>query len=218
MEQLEFSLSQVMLSRSDDQVAQAIEIVFYLVRDVQPYLRSQVMRLLAALLALALLGITPTSAHQPVFLEDRDTTASKGPLLVDGTVSFAVQASFAKAGQKKAFRAALKDGDQLAVQYLIIDQRPSNGLKNSLLPQVTITAPDGKKTVMKINERTLFYEKYTSTNYFYLSRLKAPAKEGIYSFTITARAKSAVTIAVGEREIPGDVVRGPMPAPSSSPN
>ena len=164
-------------------------------------------RLLAALLAITLLGLTPASAHQPVFLRDTDTTPAKGPLLVDGTVSFAVQASFNKAGEKKAFRAALKDGDQLAVQYLIIDQAPSNRLKNSLLPQVTITAPDGKKTVMKITERTVFYEKYSGTNYFYLSRLSAPAKAGIYSFVIAARAKSAVTIAVGEQEIPGDVVR-----------
>jgi hypothetical protein len=169
--------------------------------------RNRMKKLLAALFALTLLGLTPASAHQPVFLLDTDTTAAKGPLLVDGTVSFAVQASFAKAGQKKAFRAALKDGDQLAVQYLIMDQPPSNRLKNSLLPQVTITAPDGKKTVMKITERTLFYEKYTGTNYFYLSRIEAPAKAGIYSFVITARAKSAVTIAVGEQEIPGDVIR-----------
>ena len=170
-------------------------------------LDSRMKRLLTAVLVFTFLALSPASAHQPVFLLDTDTTAAKGPLLVDGTVSFAVQASFAKAGQKKAFRAALKDGDQLAVQYLIMDQPPSNRLKNNLLPQVTITAPDGKKTVMKITERTVFYEKYSGTNYFYLSRLSAPAKAGIYSFVITARAKSAVTIAVGEQEIPGDVVR-----------
>jgi hypothetical protein len=164
-------------------------------------------RLLTVVLVFTFLALSPASAHQPVFLLDTDTTAAKGPLLVDGTVSFAVQASFAKAGQKKAFRAALKDGDQLAVQYLIMDQPPSNRLKNNLLPQVTITAPDGKKTVMKITERTVFYEKYSGTNYFYLSRLSAPAKAGIYSFVITARAKSAVTIAVGEQEITGEVIR-----------
>ena len=66
-------------------------------------------KLIAALLALSLLGITPASAHQPVDLLDSDTTPSAGPLLVDGTVSFAVRASFTKAGQKKAFRAALKE-------------------------------------------------------------------------------------------------------------
>ena len=152
--------------------------------------------------------MTPAIAHQPVFLLDTDTTAAKGPLLVDGTVSFAVQASFSKSGEKRAFRAGLKDGDLLAVQYLIMDKRPSNGLKNSKLPQLVITAPDGTKTVMKLSERTPFYEPYSGTNYFYLSRLQVPAKEGIYSFTLTSRAKSAVTIAVGEQEIRGEVSRG----------
>jgi hypothetical protein len=32
-------------------------------------------KLLAALFALTLLGLTPASAHQPVFLLDTDTTA-----------------------------------------------------------------------------------------------------------------------------------------------
>ena len=164
-------------------------------------------KLLILVLTTALLAPLQAAAHQPVSLLVSDTSAANGPLLVDGTVSFAVQASFAKAGQKKAFRAALKDGDQLAVQYLIIDQPPSNQLKNKRLPKVVVTAPDGKKTVMKITERTLFYEKYTGTNYFYLSRIDAPAKAGIYSFTVTSRAKSAVTIAVGEQEIPGEVIR-----------
>ena len=80
-------------------------------------LDSRMKKLLTAVLVFTFLALSPASAHQPVFLLDTDTTAAKGPLLVDGTVSFAVQASFAKAGQKKAFRAALKDGDQLAVQY-----------------------------------------------------------------------------------------------------
>ena len=64
-------------------------------------------RVFATVLALSLLGITPATAHQPVFLLDTDTTAAKGPLLVDGTVSFAVQASFNKSGEKRAFRACL---------------------------------------------------------------------------------------------------------------
>ena len=73
-------------------------------------------RLIAVVMAFALLGLAPASAHQPVVLLNSDTTPSAGPLLVDGTVSFAVRAAFSKAGQKKAFRAALKEGDQLDVQ------------------------------------------------------------------------------------------------------
>jgi len=50
------------------------------------------------LLLLTFLGSTSAHAHQPVVLLDSDTTASKGPLLLDGTISFAVRASFTKPG------------------------------------------------------------------------------------------------------------------------
>lgn len=164
-------------------------------------------KLFSIVLALSLLGITPAIAHQPVFLLDTDTTAAKGPLLVDGTVSFAVRASFAKAGQKKAFRAGLQEGEQLDVQYLIVDKRPENKLKSSQLPQLVITSLSGKKTIMKFTERTAFYEPWGRTNYFYLSRISEVAEAGIYSFVITARSKAAITLGVGVKEVPGEVVR-----------
>jgi hypothetical protein len=173
--------------------------------------------------AFALSSLAPASAHQPVPLLDTDTTAEQGPLLVDGTVSFAVRASFSKSGQKRAFRAGLKEGDQLAVQYLIVDKKPENALKNSQLPQLVITSPTGKKITIKINERSPFYEPYGGTNYFYLARYSAPAQAGIYQFLITSRAKAGITVAVGEKEIRGEVARGPAPTitptptPSSAP-
>ena len=165
----------------------------------------------ALITAMSALTISPASAHQPVVLLDTDTTAEKGPLLVDGTISFAIRASFTKSGQKKAFRAALKEGDQLDVQYLIVDKKPENTLKNTLLPQLVITSPTGKKTTIKFTERTKFYEPWGRTNYLYLARISTPAEAGIYSFVATSRAKSAITIAVGEKEVTGEVLRGPAP-------
>jgi hypothetical protein len=165
-------------------------------------------KFIAAILALNLLGIMPASAHQPVVLLDSDTTPSAGPLLVDGTVSFAIRAAFNKAGQKKAFRAQLQEGDQLDVQYLIVDKKPENKLKNSKLPQLVITSPSGKRTVMKFTERTEFYEPYGRTTYLYLGRLSEVGEAGVYSFVTTARAKAEITIAVGVKEIPGEVSRG----------
>ena len=167
-------------------------------------------------LALAATMATPASAHQPVFLLPTDTTPNAGPLLVDGTVSFAIRASFTKSGQKQAFRAALKEGDVLEVQYLIIDKKPENLLKNTLLPQLVITSPLGKKFTMKITERTKFLEEYSRTMYLYLGRYTAPAEAGIYQFVATSRARAAITIAVGYQEIPGQVLRGPAPTPVAS--
>ena len=176
-------------------------------------------------IAIALLGAFvlpsyPANAHQPVVLLNSDTTAAKGPLLVDGTVSFAVRASFTKPGEKKAFRAGFKAGDQLSVQLLIVDKKPENKLKSSQLPTVVITDPIGASTTLKISERTKFFEPYSSTNYLYLARYTSTAKEGIYSFMVTSRAKSAVTIAVGDREVQGEVTRGqvtPTPVVSATP-
>jgi len=175
-------------------------------------MRRNLILLITAVLASAVIPFA--SAHQPVQLLNTDTSPNAGPLLVDGTISFAIRASFTKSGQKKAFRAALKEGDQLAVQYLIVDKKPESALKNAQLPQLVITSPTGKKITIKINERSPFYEPYGGTNYFYLARYVAPAEAGIYQFLVTSRAKAGITIAVGEKEIRGDVLRGPAPVPT----
>ena len=177
-------------------------------------------RLLSAFIALALAATlaAPASAHQPVFLLSTDRTPNAGPLLVDGTVSFAIRASFTKSGQKQAFRAALKDGDSLEIQYLIVDKKPENTLKSTKLPQLVVTSPSGKKLTMKLNERTKFYEPYGRTNYLYLARYSAPAEAGIYQFVATSRARAAITIAVGDREVPGEVLRGAAPVATPTPS
>lgn len=170
--------------------------------------RLPMRKILAAILAFALLGTSSAVAHQPVDLLTSDTTAAKGPLLVDGTVSFAVRAAFTKAGQKRAFRAQYQEGDALEVQYLIIDKKPESALKMSQLPTLVITAPDGSKVTMKLNERTKFYEPYGGTNFLYLGRYSGVAQAGIYNFVLTGRSKAAITLGVGSKEIPGEVTRG----------
>jgi len=169
----------------------------------------------ALVLALSIIPAGAATAHQPVFLLPTDTTPNAGPLLVDGTVSFAIRASFTKSGQKQAFRAALKEGDSLEVQYLIVDKKPESTMRSTLLPQLVITSPTGKKLTMKFTERTKYLEKYSRTTYLYLGRYSAPAEAGIYQFVATSRARAAVTIAVGDKEIPGEVLRGPAPTPAA---
>ena len=176
---------------------------------------------LTSLIAIFSLALpAAVQAHQPVVLLSSDTTPAKGPLLVDGTVSFAVRASFTKSGESRGFRAGFKAGDALAVQFLIVDKSPENKLKMSQMPTLVITSPTGVRTTLKLNERTKFFEPYSQTKYLYLSRLNRVAEEGIYSFTLTSRAKSAVTIAVGEREVTGEVLRGvkALPTPSVTPS
>jgi cytochrome b involved in lipid metabolism len=173
-----------------------------------------VRKILISALLLALITPVSASAHQPVTISNTETTAARGPLLVDGTISFAVRAAFTKSGQKKGFRFNLKQGEQLNFEYLIIDKAPENKLKNAQLPQVVITAPNGSKTTVKLNERNKF--SYSGTNYLYLYRNKAVGQSGTYNVDITAKSKAAITLVVGEKEIPGEVVRGASPTSNSS--
>lgn len=175
---------------------------------------------LSYLIAALLLLPVSANAHQPVVLTGADVTAAKGPLLTDGTISFAVRASFTKTGEKRAFRAAFKSGDQFSIQYLIFDKKPDNALRNTALPTVLITSPTNKRLTMQFTERTKFFEPFSSTNYLFLSRNSFAAEPGIYSILITSRGKADITIAIGDREVAGEVVRGALPSakPSTSPS
>jgi len=177
---------------------------------------------LVGVLASAILFSGVANAHQPLVLLDSDTSAASGPLIVDGTLSFAVRAAFTKAGQKKAFRAQFNKGDALTVQYLIVDKKPENAPRNKSLPTLVITDPAGSKVTMKFTERTKFYEPYSRVNYLYLGRYSSEAQSGIYSFMISSKGRAAITIGVGEKEgVVGEVVRGtyeaPKPVASSTP-
>lgn len=180
--------------------------------------RFDVRKFLVAVLLFTFIGSGMAFAHQPVVLLNTDTTAEKGPLLVDGTVSFAIRASFTKAGQKKAFRAQLKEGEMLSIQYLIVDKKPENTLRMSALPTFVITRPNGSTQTVKLNERTKFYEPFSKVNYFYLGRYNEVAQTGIYKFVIESKAKAGITIGVGDKEIFGEVIRGEVPSPTPTPS
>jgi hypothetical protein len=135
-------------------------------------------------LTLLICSITPALAHQPVNLSSANSTADRGPILVDGTISFAIRANFTKANQTQGFRAALKAGELVNFEYLIVDKAPENRLANNKLPVATITDPAGKKTVIKFTERSKFFEPFSRTNYLYLARFSQTAVDGIYKFTL----------------------------------
>ena len=155
--------------------------------------------------AFSLLNAGLATAHQPVELGSKNTRSEQGPILVDGTISFALRANFTKANQERGFRASLKQGELLNFEYLIIDKAPENKMALNKLPTVTITAPDGAKSIVKFTERTKFYEPYGRTNYLYLARFSNTALEGIYNFSIKSKAKASITVSTGSRETFGQV-------------
>jgi hypothetical protein len=160
-----------------------------------------------ALSAGSLIGAAPALAHQPVTLDSGDRTPARGPLLVDGTVSFAVYTTLARPQSKRGFRVGMRSGQSLQVQLLIVDQWPANALTAEQLPTVAVVSPTGQRFVLRPNERTPFYEPYSGTSFLYLARLTTTAVSGTYRVWVTGRSSATVraVVGVGYREVPGTV-------------
>ena len=168
----------------------------------------RVLIFLAVTVAVLLAGSSPAQAHQPVRLTAANSTADRGPLLVDGTVSFAVYATV-KGQQTRGFRFGLRSGQRLETQLLIVDKAPGNALAATALPEVVITDPRGNRTILTPDERSPFLEPYSGTKYLYLARLSGVGVGGTYQVLVRSRSTRPVeaVVAVGFREVPGSVVR-----------
>jgi hypothetical protein len=165
-------------------------------------------RILLISLAFVLLSPTQAWAHTPLELRSTDTTASAGPLIADGTVTFAVKAAFTDKDQTKAFRATFKKGDRINVKYLIADTKAAKAIKSSDLPTLTITSPSGTVTTMKLSKAKKYFEKGTKANYLSLGEFTSAAEAGTYSFNITSKRKSTMTVSIGENyKVKGKVTR-----------
>jgi hypothetical protein len=169
-----------------------------------------VRRFVALVLGLLLAGgLLPgsASAHQPVNLDSSDRSPAKGPLLLDGTVSFAVYAPLAARRMQRGFRFRMQEGQPLRLQLLITDTAPANAVPNRRQPVVLLVSPSGKRTTIRPDERTSFYEPYSRTSYLYLSRYSAVAEKGTYRVRVRARSSvpTNAVVAVGYREVPGQV-------------
>ncbi len=176
-------------------------------------LRRSVTRVAGVLLTLgalaggSLIGAAPALAHQPVTLDSADRTPARGPLLVDGTVSFAVYTTLDGPRSKRGFRVGMQAGQSLQVQLLIVDAWPANALGADQLPTMTVVSPTGHRFVLKPRERTPFYEPYSKTSFLYLARLTTIAVSGTYRIWVSGHSSSTVrtVVGVGYREVPGTV-------------
>jgi hypothetical protein len=152
-----------------------------------------------------LLSITPASAHIPIRLTAIAKELNSSPIILDGTVSYAVYADFSRSATRHVrFRHAARE--TLAIQYLIPDTAQMRNMKRSRLPIVTITSPSGVVERLKINERTRFSKPYLPQDYFYLSRVSKMAEPGVYSISIKATRASSALVAVGFKETSGEVL------------
>ena len=157
----------------------------------------------------ALLVLVPASvasAHDPIILTSEQTTPASGPLLVDGTISFALYGSLESSTDTRGFRVQFQDDDPLYLSILIPDLAPENELGNDLLPTLEVLDPTGAVSTFEPTERVTFAEPYTGTNYVRLLEYEGVALGGIYEITIKGKAASRFTVSVGKIEQFGTAV------------
>ena len=160
-------------------------------------------------IAVVMLGLLPASiasAHDPIILTSEQQTPADGPLLVDGTISFALYGSLDTGGDTRGFRVQFKEGDPLYISILIPDLSPENTLDDVSLPFVNVEDPNGTTEKLAITEKIPFPEPFTGTNYVRLTEFRGTAIGGIYSVTVTGDSPARFTVSVGEKEMFGSPV------------
>ena len=165
--------------------------------------------LLISLASLALIGLLPASvakAHDPIILTSDQTTPSNGPLILDGTISFALYGALDSPKDTRGFRVNFKEGDSLYFSILIPDLAPENQLGDASLPFLEITNPAGTTTKLLVSEKISFAEPYSGTNYVRLTEFNSVAIAGTYSVMVTGDSPGRFTVSVGQKEMFGTQV------------
>lgn len=161
------------------------------------------------LVAIILFGLLPASsvkAHDPIILTSDQRTPSDGPLLLDGTISFALYGSLDSAGDTRGFRVKFNAGDPLYLSILIPDLPPENTLDDSLLPFLNVEDPNGAILNLATTEKVSFAEPYTGTNYVRLTEFNSTAISGTYSITVAGDSPARFTVSIGQKEMFGTPV------------
>ena len=153
-----------------------------------------------------MLPAAAASAHDPIILTANQTTPDQGPLLPDGTISFALYGTLLSAGETRGFRVTFNDGDSLYLSLLIPDLAPESDLAEAALPFIELTDPTYETIRLSPSERVAFAEPFTGTNYVRLIELATSAMGGTYSVVITGAAPARFTVAVGKKEVFGTPV------------
>jgi len=139
-------------------------------------------------------------AHDPIIFTEAQTTPGAGPLLPDGTVSFALYGTLMRSGDSRGATVRFAAGDTLIMSLLVPALEPERSLDAASLPTLTLRAPDGSTRVVPPGEAVTFDEPFTSTSYVRYIQLSEPAQAGEYGVTVTGVVPARFTLSVGTKE------------------
>ena len=148
-------------------------------------------------LMMILFFVSPAFAHDPLMLLPEQKTPERGPLLPDGTISFALYGSLLETEDKRAFQFRLEPDDRLDLSLLIPNLEPENQMSQETLPQLFLSRPDGSVLIGVSDLYIPFDEPFSMTRYVRIFEHVEQSSGGLYQVEITGSAPARFTVAIG---------------------
>ena len=148
-------------------------------------------------LMMILFFVSPAFAHDPLMLLPEQKTPERGPLLPDGTISFALYGSLLETEDKRAFQFRLEPDDRLDLSLLIPNLEPENQMSQETLPQLFLSRPDGSLLIGISDLYIPFDEPFSMTRYVRIFEHVEQSSGGLYQVEITGSAPARFTVAIG---------------------
>lgn len=148
-------------------------------------------------LMMILFFVSPAFAHDPLMLLPEQKTPEEGPLLPDGTISFALYGSLLETEDKRAFQFRLEPDDRLDLSLLIPNLEPENQMSQETLPQLFLSRPDGSLLIGISDLYIPFDEPFSMTRYVRIFEHVEQSSGGLYQVEITGSDPARFTVAIG---------------------
>ena len=148
-------------------------------------------------LMMILFFVSPAFAHDPLMLLPEQKTPEEGPLLPDGTISFALYGSLLETEDKRAFQFRLEPDDRLDLSLLIPNLEPENQMSQETLPQLFLSRPDGSVLIGVSDLYIPFDEPFSMTRYVRIFEHVEQSSGGLYQVEITGSDPARFTVAIG---------------------
>ena len=157
----------------------------------------KLLSLLAASFFLIFLSASPALAHDPLILLPEQKTPEEGPLLPNGTISFALYGSLLEGGDQRGFQFKLEPDDRLTISLLIPNLQPENELPEEKLPRLFLYRPDGSVLEGVSDIYVPFDEPFSMTRYIRIFDHVEQSIGGLHQVKIVGNHPSRFTASIG---------------------
>ena len=159
--------------------------------------KTKISSLLLASFLIVFLSASPALAHDPLILLPEQKTPEEGPLLPNGTISFALYGSLLEGGDQRGFQFNLKPEDRLTISLLIPNLGPENELPEEKLPRLFLYRPDGSVLEGISDLYVPFDEPFSMTRYIRIFDHVEKSQGGLHQVEIVGSHPSRFTASIG---------------------